>query len=585
MNKILTKIHTTNKIWFVFAILISLHIITSSYVFSELFMFGDGGYHATITREIVNTGFYPLSDPNGWPNPLWKPISFAPPITHPPQYYVLASTLTIFVGGVILSMEILNTISIILVFISMYIISKRYLSTKVSLITIAILGYTPLFIWNLSHRLADNTIYFLALVTIWTLIINIEKNDKRYLFLLALFCASLFLIKLTTLPILLAVPIVLLFMGKKCSYTHRFKNIALLLIVIFILVTPYLGYSLNTRGTISYAAPGMPIIDEKILNPWWTWSQDNWENELNEQSNVELLLEKQKVADEYKGDKLAKILKDKKYLSVLQFLSVFPIYSEANNHWYSPFANNICLLFLLVFILGIFAIKQIEYKFLRILVILTSIAFIFNSFLGMARYFFYIAILWSILYGLGMSLICNSMKKSSYKFIPLLFCILFIFLGMTYASEIEHVTQYKDSYHHEIYKNDAGIAELISFSKEYDLPKEKNIFSPNQLEVPFYLDRPIIWDYRLFYIAKGDILHHFPNYNVSYLIISNYMLDDTVWTPAHKNKVQNTKENWTGNSIPIDSDFYQLLNDGSHFRIIRKYDAFTVYEFIGETHE
>ena len=585
MNKILTKIHATNKIGFVFAILISLHIITSSYVFSELFMFGDGGYHATIAREIVNTGFYPLSDPNGWPNPLWKPISFAPPITHPPHYYVLASTLTVFVGEVILSMEILNTISMVLVFISMYIISKRYLSTKVSLITIAILGYTPLFMWNLSHRVADNTIYFLVLVTIWTLIISIEKDRKRDLILLALFCASLFLIKLTTIPILLAVPIILLFMGEKCSYTHRFKSITLLLIVIFILVTPYLGYSLNTRGTISYAPPGMPIIDENILHPWWTWNLTNWENELNEQSNAELLLEKQKVVDEYKGNKLAKILKDKQYLSILQFVSVFPIYSEANNHWYSPFTNNVYPLFLLVFILGILTIKQIGHKFIRILLILTIIAFVFNSILGMARYFFYIAILWSMIYGLGISLICNSMKKSSYKFIPILFCILFIFLGMTYASEIEHVTQYKNSYHHDIYKNDAGIAELISFSKEYDIPEEKNIFSPNQLEVPFYLDRPIIWDYRLFFISEEDILRYFPNYNVSYLIISNYMLDDTVWSPVYKSKIQNTKENWIGTSIPIDSDFYRLLKTSPHFRFIKKYKAFSVYEFIGETDE
>ncbi|HEC92241.1 MAG TPA: hypothetical protein ENI51_04485 [Candidatus Atribacteria bacterium] len=192
--------------------------------------------------------------------------------------------------------------------------------------------------------------------------------------------------------------------------------------------------------------------------------------------------------------------------------------------------------------------------------------------------------LWTFVYGLSVVNILKILKHHSKKLFSIIILVLFIFLPLILSEEILHIKSYKHSFYHNP-SNEGGLEELIEFSNEYNIPEGSNIFSPNQLEVPYYLDRPIIWDYRIFFVSKKEVLQYFPYYNSIYLIIPNYMLQNYIYSSVYKEYVPNTKDNWIGGSLPMDSDFYKLLKEEKYFKLVKKYNTFTVYKYEGDTNE
>jgi hypothetical protein len=154
---------------------------------------------------------------------------------------------------------------------------------------------------------------------------------------------------------------------------------------------------------------------------------------------------------------------------------------------------------------------------------------------------------------------------------------LFLIVGLMQivSKEILHSRSYSDSFMHNLVKQNTGIHELQEFKRAYKIDESKNIFTPANSEVAYYLENRTIWDYRLFFISEAEISRYLKLYNVEYLIIPNSYLNAFIY--VNGNQELNDSSNWINTSIPNNSNFKTFLNDSSKVSKIRKYEVFTVY--------
>ena len=553
-------------------------------ILNQVPVFADGAWHLSIIREINCEGYYPDSSPTGWVTPELTPVSIESPINHPMVFYILSATLSLLINDIEIAVNIIEILSIIFLLIIFYLMVSKSLDEKVGLYTLFFLSFTPMFLWVVSHRTIEPLLYFMVILSLYGYIRYSKTHNFSDLLLLVLFITCLFLIKASSWPFIIIVSLLILFKEK------RLNDLIILLVLIIILSAPYIHYSINTRGTISPVQPGLPLLDKYVFNPWWSQERSLWDQQLAIESNENHLFEIRGSSHPNLKYTLLNNIQQGNLFGILQKFSIFPVSNMSGNHWYSPIGGgNIRYLFTLILTLGIlFYIITNKYRqsiFTAVFCATLIIGSIFYLHIGIDRHLFYVQIIFSLLYGVGIVSILHVFLKKRWA-VSIIIMVLVVSLILVNVSEIKDIESYKISLHHNVL-SEGGIIELAALQNELNLniPSDRNIFTPVHSEVSYYLNCPTIWDYRIFFINKNEVLYYFPYYNVTYLIIPNTMIKDQIYHNGYMKEVQNTKENWTGNSIPVDSGFYKLLEEGTHFKIIKQYKAFTVYEFISDINE
>jgi hypothetical protein len=113
-----------------------------------------------------------------------------------------------------------------------------------------------------------------------------------------------------------------------------------------------------------------------------------------------------------------------------------------------------------------------------------------------------------------------------------------------------------------------GYYSLIDAShwlNENSNPKDK-IMAANTQDLPYYTNRTIFWDYRIFFLNDSDVLYYLKNYySPKYILVLDYQFVED-WN------------NW--NLIPNTSPFVKLLNNESVFKKVYSENSINIYEFL-----
>jgi len=559
---------------FVFLLVIFSFLVQSIYIIFQLPLFADGTFHATIIREIYTKGGIIDYSPVGWMgSPILTDVGLKPVIPHLPGFYVLNAILTNFTRDVEISIVVTNILTIILLISILYVFWRKLFNTDIALYSVIFLTATPMFLWLISHRLIEPLLYFASAVLIYHYFIHYHKRpSKLNFFLLTLLLAAVFWTKISGIALIFALLI-------DFFIKNGVKRTLILLFCTALILSPVLLYEMQTKGIIDNSFRNIPFAD-KIFHPWWEWDKPAWDVQLTSDADWNNTI---KQLDEYwrrTAPAPQKYFIKADIPMFLQYFSILPVSTNASVHEFSPSAKNpgVTGLFTLIFILGLlFALLKKQYRrktfFLCLLFLsLVSLVLYSTGTIGPFRHLFFISILFSIFFRFGITTLLLVSKNKLCRI--LIVSTVVIILQIVTFSETIHVLGYKNTFYGAVIKK-GGITELRDVSRFIEVPEDENIFTPSP-EVAYYISRPIVWDYRIFFVPKEKVPIYFEYFNASYLMIPHYMLRESI------NSEPNIKENWIKhvyNAIPTDSGFYELLKDGKYFQKVKDYKGFSVYRF------
>jgi hypothetical protein len=537
-------------------------------------LFSDSAFHATIVREIYRTGNFPTTSAVGWTTPDINPLSFIPFLTHPPLFYLDIVNVRLMGVADKTAFSLIAIIPTSVTSIFFYKLIKAFFNRRIAFISTLFLVFMPMGIWLVSHRIMEPLQYLMSVCLCYYCKYYLDTKNRKFLVLAAIFASAVLYIKITSFFIVLAV--LLWLIAKKVSL----KNAFLFLMMIFILYSPYIYFSVNTRGTVSYSEPGFPVIDKYIFNPWWNWTRNKSEQKLNKESGGPELVNRLANADYQQRDYIQKDVKSKDFLSVLQNYSIYPVSKQANIHWFSPL-KTFYSLFALSFILGIFIYvkkyRETGYHYLVIPLFLLVTYYLTKT--AELRYFFILNIILIPFSAISLS----ALAERTNKFFKLaIYLSLLLVLVLIAISEINHSHLYEDSLRHNYLPKGQGVAELEQIKKSQIVSLNKTIFTPATSDVAYYMDRQTVWDYRLFFIKESDVPKYLNQYHVSEIVIPKFFITSSIISLDDGTKVPNTRDNWAGYSIPLDSGFYKYLRDTKDVKVVQDFKSFTLYRRIDE---
>ncbi len=553
----------------VFIILTSLLIGIISV--TGLPLFSDSAFHASIIRDIVRSGDFPSKSPVGWVAVDMHPLSFAPFLTHPPLFYLMSAMMVLLGVNITTSLSIITILATILSVYYFYRIVCHFFNERLAFISALFLAATPMSIWINSHRIMEEVQILLGLCAIFYITKYLESISSKDIVLSGIFSAALLYIKITSLFVVVSTVIYLVLNKTKL------KDLIVYALTISLLYLPYLGFSVVTRGSISYAPPGFPIIDHYIFKPWWNWQKSADELALNAESNQDNLIQSLKTFDRNKRSFIQDSFKKWNVIDVIQNYNTFRISNSANYSWFST-STVFQYFYLALFVLGIviFAVKYRHTKYHYLLMPLLILTTFYLTKSAEVRYYFTLNILCIVFYSIAFDEILNKYPASIFR--VFITSVLMVSLTTFIYSEMATARRYKYSLVHNLMPEDQGFIELVKAKPIINTATKNVIFTPANSEVSWYLDKMTAWDYRLLFISEKSIVKYLDLYNVKQLILPNYLTNENIYNYKLKADVPNTKKYWQGTSIPLDSDFYKYINDKKMVTTVGNFNSFTIYE-------
>lgn len=536
-------------------------------------IFSDSAYHASVIREVVNSGTFPVYSPIGWTNHYATPLSYSPFFTQPPLFYTLGASLNLLGFNLETTLTLINIIPSVLTILFFYKFISLFFTKKIAIYSTFFLIFMPMNIWLLSHRLMEPLQYLLGICSLYYLEKFNKSNNLKYLLLISIFFAAVLYIKITSLFLVLAAMLYLF--ARKV----QFKKVLLVILIVTLLYTPYALFSITTRGTIAYAPPGFPVIDKYLFNPWWNWEKTEDEKQLAGTSDQDALT---KILDEYDKNRRDFIQKDFinfNFFNILQNFTIYPVSESANAHWFSSFLNAKNF-YLFMFSLGIliYLIKFRKSKYHLLIIPLLIFTLYYLTKVAELRYFFILNILLVVSYGIALNFLFSSIKQNTIKI------FIFAFVSMTLftmtGDALFHSYRYRNSLTHNLMPEGAGVSELESISKQYKCSSSENVFTNANSEIAYYLNCRGVWDNRLFFIPENEIEKYLDIYNVRLLILPNYLVKENTYSAKTNSNVDNLLANWEGSTIPLDSPFYRYLNSQNNVEKVKEFISFTIYRRI-----
>lgn len=572
LKKYMSKNEKNILCFSVFILVIFNYLVLSIYVISQVPLFDDGTVHASIIREMRAQEKIIDYSPVGWvSSPLNERISIKPVVRHFPLFYVAATILTCFTDNVELSIVVINTFSIIFIIPIFFKLLKNIFCKYIAFYSSIFLLFAPMFLIVTCIRLMEGVLYFFGIIVIYEYFKYLKKSSVANLILLVLFITTLFCLKITS--IFLILPVFIHFLIK-----NKLKKTLIAFIAVLLLSLPLFTFMLENNRTLLPVTLGFPIVDE-YLNPQWNRDIADWDNQLSIDSNWPLYEEKLGLVGRSRLPSLQDNFREVNVGALIQYFSIYPTFTSGRRAEYTPLTNTFNLLFLLMFSLGIVAylglgLQKKDFNGFLLLLALPCIPY-FMMRGALFRYAFFLQIFFTVIYGAAIYFMVHKINIS--KIVKLcLICILVISVISVSATETKDLLRYKYSFGHALMPIGGGRVELKKVSTEMKLPENENIFAPS-CEISWYMNRPVVWDYRILFVPKEKVVHYFKYFNATYLLIPHYMLSENVGGRA------NTKKNWIGNTIPMDSGLYELLKEGKYFQKVKDYSAFAVYRFVNVT--
>ena len=521
---------------FIFIILI-LHFLLSLVANSTPPpILGDVAFHTSVIEKTVETGYLQSTAPNllGWFGyPRFAPFY----IVYPPFQYTFWSVYYPIIGQdvVFYSSLIVYLFSILLVFISF----RRIFNLEIALLSTTFYSVSYFFLSSINHN-PTIILFSFSLLFVFSLTLFKKKDINNYeCFLIALFLAILIMIKQPTYP-LVAAAFILIFWF---SYKNKDIKILRILIYFIILSAPIVYYQISSTGTISpLSLYGEPVIDN-IFQPKFLII-DQWQKDIDVKVNL-IELERNVSRGYYTV-----------YQPIYQgFGPTINLINLFSNNFFPPDAKDLFInagfltfLSFLGILIFLFNFKELDYFkiFFFFLILFTFILVFINP---KVEYFIYLPTISIFLIVLG---IIGKLDKR------VMLLLVFIVIVLLVLESCNFQTSNRTFFSKTIMRQGIpdGYNTLLDYTNwlKINTPKDSIIMDADTPDVPFYSNRTIFWDYRLFYLNETDLLFYLKNYyNISYVVIRNP-------------QITNTPNNF--DSVPIDSAFLRVLNNEEYSKIV-----------------
>lgn len=527
------------------------------FILTKLGYWSDGALSKNIANNLLKGGFLTEDNPGGWLEFFLTPTSLRNPIDHPPTFSYLLVLLNFLDGKLI----VLSLFYALVTLFSIFLLLSLFLQkrTKIFYLSFVFLSFIPLMLWNSAHIFVEPLIYFITITALYFIIIK-----KNYI-LSSIFISFLFILKVSTIPIILflLVTIFLSIYHKK----WRFKELMMLIIILSLITLPFIIFSLNYKGTISYAPPGLPVLDKYIFKPYWSLEKHSWEKEIYDITNSSNLEKVILNLESFNKPLLLRLNNLKNFPQYFYPLGIINLNNQSLINWYSPnfmLMGGLCLVIFLVGLVILLFKQKLELNQKIILISSLFLLLIFYQ-TGELRHGF----LLSLIFGALITLIF--LRHFSFhlnKKVFILFAFSFmIILSVSYASEISHLEDYQYQYLH----NPTSITDSITILKNISLnPNYDVIFCQDKNDIPLITGKRCIWDSRIFLLNRELVEKYFGCYNAKNVIILRKFLSDK--------SLNNDLSNLDRIEVYTNSDFYLFLEDTNFFEK-KQIGGFDVYEY------
>ncbi len=194
-------------------------------------IFGDEGFHAGLAKWIAENKEYPKWNPLGYTN-VFK-IDYA----RPPLFHILGAGFLFLLGQNEIALKILPPLIGALIGIVSYLLIKRLYDKEISFISTLILIGLPSFVTYTVLFFDEILFVFYMLLFIFTFMLSIKENNRKFLLLSAIFGALAVLTKIPGLLLLLFVPIAFIYIIFKEKYSRQSLKLSALFMIVFVLVS------------------------------------------------------------------------------------------------------------------------------------------------------------------------------------------------------------------------------------------------------------------------------------------------------------------------------------------------------------
>ena len=535
------------------------HFVISSWYAHNTPLFSDGTLHSLIINEIVNTGYLPTHVPNLYNN-FCIPYFIQPNVHYPPLYYIIGVMFHFLFGE-----KAVYWIAVIFTTLTIpfgYLIGKKMFNKRIGLFFALIIGISQGLMVSVGSQ--KIIIPFFAFAILFVYLNYLEKPTNLRLGLLALLIASSFGILQSM--YFYALAILFHFLIYRCLRTlnkeglvRTLKPIFTLSILTIILFTPIISYQISTTGTIdSPKITKWPVIDEYIFHPNYL-DLSEWQVEINEKVDIEEM------------NKLGGRMYQKVHLHPLILLANDP--SSFIDRYFNPYAQSFIPksqvfvplhdFLLLMLVLGIFIfIRKIDIQ-KTVFIFIAFFGFIVLLLTARINLYWMLPFLSAIFFALAL----NFIRKVMPRHIFILFISVLIISSI--IGSVLYVQQSAD-FAKKTYSRTGipgGFCTLLEVSEwlnQHTSPEDK-IMAAHTYELPYYSNRTIFWDYRLFFLPKEEVVFYLENYHKpKYVVILDHQIVDD-WDYFLK--------------IPSKSSFIELLKNETIFKEVYYKNTVHIYKF------
>ena len=494
--------------------------LISSYILYKTPVFGDGVSYVRKIEYTISKWRLDMIDPI-WYTDFFINNPEKPPLSYQPIYFFsLWVTSALIIWNIQLAIDIFNILALLwtifLVFRLLLLISKN---RSLALVGICFFSLSSMQYRLISHRLIDPILNFLILFFVYLLI---KYKGKKEL-LLVLFSVVIVNLKITG-----ALFLIIIWSFYVFYYFIRNKDKAYLLCYIWIgivLLIPFLLFYKNQ--TLSwYPFPSTNINFQSEI-----------QKQLNIDSNAVKIVQDYWIKDSVRLDRLENYLLDGKLWGIIQFFAVFKTNnSSQKDHDFGVI--NVYAFFLLAVIFYLMRRRKSEKEWLynTLLIWFFLLALILNQLVALARYSYFINIIFYSAFFIG----SWELFKQTKIFILLYFILLLL--------QTDHNISDNINYYYSIDHNPTRSVGY-SFTDDFNLFEKTSIYAKmTGSECVFSNSRDFAFrskimkkrDSRLFSLGKEKFIYYY-NKTIScdYVVVSYFdrdiitQLGNAFWNPIY----------------------------------------------------
>lgn len=251
------KIEITSRDFIlIFLILVGLVFILGVNVSLKTHItFGDEGFHAGMARWIAENKEYPQWNPLGYTN-VFK-TNFA----RPPLFNILGAGFLFVLGTHEIILKLLPPLISTLTGIVFYLLVKRLYNKEIGLLSSLILIGLPSFVTYTVLVLDEVLFTFIMTLFVFTFLISVKENSRRYLILSAIFGSLAILTKNAGLIVIVFIILTFLYrLYKEKKFYYNLKQLVAFFIIVLLITGPFFLRTLAFYNTLTcYSIPFLPI--------------------------------------------------------------------------------------------------------------------------------------------------------------------------------------------------------------------------------------------------------------------------------------------------------------------------------------